>query len=78
RPNLSYPCLIRQAILAQPEKQAKLQQIYKWISDNYPFYGVASESSWKNSVRHALSLGKAFKKSEDKAEDKRSSYWTLD
>ena len=29
-------------------------------------------------MRHALSLGKAFKKSEDKAEDKKSSYWTLD
>lgn len=79
RPKLSYRCLIRQAILAQPEKQAKLQQIYKWISDNYPFYSVENQSCWKNSVRHALSLNKkVFKKSEDKAADKRSSYWTLD
>ncbi|ODV92947.1 hypothetical protein CANCADRAFT_95540 [Tortispora caseinolytica NRRL Y-17796] len=61
KPPYSYATMITQAILSSPEGSLTLQGIYDWISSNYSFYRF-SRTGWQNSVRHNLSLSKAFAK----------------
>ncbi|KAI0078669.1 winged helix DNA-binding domain-containing protein, partial [Panus rudis PR-1116 ss-1] len=61
RPDYPYAAIIGQAILASPDHRLTLQEIYDYISTVYPFYNQ-SEATWKNSVRHALSTMKVFRK----------------
>ncbi|CAI4064418.1 forkhead family transcription factor FKH1 SKDI_09G0390 [Saccharomyces kudriavzevii IFO 1802] len=61
KPPQSYASMITQAILSTPDGSISLADIYKFISDNYAFYRF-SQMAWQNSVRHNLSLNKAFEK----------------
>ncbi|KAK9348685.1 fork head domain-containing protein [Lipomyces starkeyi] len=61
KPPYSYATMISQAILSSPEGKLTLASIYAWISDHYSFYRHA-KSGWQNSIRHNLSLNKAFQK----------------
>ncbi|KOG98773.1 Fork head 1 [Saccharomyces pastorianus] len=61
KPPQSYASMITQAILSTPDGSISLADIYKFISDNYSFYRF-SQMAWQNSVRHNLSLNKAFEK----------------
>ncbi|CAG8698535.1 4179_t:CDS:2, partial [Ambispora gerdemannii] len=38
KPDYSYAAMIAQAILQSPGKKAALNEIYTWISKNYPYY----------------------------------------
>ncbi|KAJ3406698.1 transcription factor [Chytridiales sp. JEL 0842] len=77
RPNLSYATMISQALnAAGPEKKMTLAGIYQWISETYPFYRMDS-TGWQNSIRHNLSLNKAFKKL-PREEPGKGGWWTLD
>jgi hypothetical protein len=77
KPSLSYAELIRAAILGAPNKRLTLAQIYKWISDTYSFYNAANPG-WQNSIRHNLSLNKAFIKQERPKDDPgKGNYWTI-
>lgn len=80
KPNYSYAQLIGMAILRAPERKMTLSQIYKWISDTFSFYrdGQAG-AGWQNSIRHNLSLNKAFVKKERPKEDPgKGNYWAID
>ncbi|BFZ55742.1 transcription factor [Savitreella phatthalungensis] len=59
KPPYSYATLISQAILSSPNNTLTLAQIYQWIASRYAFYRYA-KSGWQNSIRHNLSLNKAF------------------
>jgi hypothetical protein len=61
RPQFSFTCLIGLAILASEAKELSVVQIYEYIARNFPFYKTA-KTTWRNSVRHVLSLGKFFQK----------------
>lgn len=61
KPPYSYATMISQAILSVPEQMMSLADIYTWISAHYAFYRF-SKPGWQNSIRHNLSLNKAFEK----------------
>ncbi|KZV79760.1 winged helix DNA-binding domain-containing protein, partial [Exidia glandulosa HHB12029] len=77
KPRYPYPVLIRAAILSSPERKLRLQEIYAAIENKYPYYKTAGEG-WKNSIRHNLSLIKAFKKvARAHNEPGKGGYWTV-
>lgn len=61
KPPHSYATMITQAILSTREGVISLADIYKYISSNYAYYRFA-KTGWQNSIRHNLSLNKAFEK----------------
>lgn len=61
KPPHSYATMITQAILSTDEGVISLADIYKYISSNYAYYRFA-KTGWQNSIRHNLSLNKAFEK----------------
>ncbi|RLV93792.1 Fork-head transcriptional regulator 2 [Spathaspora sp. JA1] len=61
KPPYSYATMITQAILSNTEGIMSLSEIYNWIASHYAYYKY-SKSGWQNSIRHNLSLNKAFEK----------------
>jgi forkhead transcription factor HCM1 len=77
KPSHSYANLIGMAILRSPNRRLTLAQIYKWIADSFSFYRNC-EIGWQNSIRHNLSLNKAFQKQErPKGDSGKGNYWTI-
>jgi forkhead transcription factor HCM1 len=77
KPPLSYAMLIGQSILRAPNRRLTLNSIYKWISSSFKFYDSV-ESGWQNSIRHNLSLNKAFYKQERPKDDPgKGNYWAI-
>lgn len=77
KPPHSYAQLIGMSILRSPGRRLTLAQIYKWISDTFSFY-APSETGWQNSIRHNLSLNKAFHKQERPKDDPgKGNYWAI-
>ncbi|CAJ0627169.1 15464_t:CDS:2 [Entrophospora sp. SA101] len=60
KPLYSYASLIGQAILQSPRKKLIVSDIFKWISNTYPYYSTIKSSSWKTSIRHNLSKHEMF------------------
>ena len=78
KPSHSYAQLIGMSILRSPARRLTLAQIYKWISDTYSFYS-AQDAGWQNSIRHNLSLNKAFIKQERPKDDPgKGNYWAIE
>lgn len=61
KPPYSYATMITQAILSTEEGVISLADIYKYIASHYAYYRFA-KTGWQNSIRHNLSLNKAFEK----------------
>lgn len=78
KPGHSYAMLIGMAILRSPARKLTLSQIYKWISDTFSFYSP-QDAGWQNSIRHNLSLNKAFVKQERPKDDPgKGNYWAIE
>ena len=75
KPTRSYIALIAMAILSSPERKMVLSDIYKHILDNYPFYKT-QDKSWRNSIRHNLSLNECFVKA-GRSENGKGNYWAI-
>ena len=75
KPTQSYIALIAMAILSSPKRKMVLSDIYKYILDNYPFYKT-QDKSWRNSIRHNLSLNECFVKA-GRSENGKGNYWAI-
>jgi hypothetical protein len=60
RPPYSFSCLIFIAIESSERKWLSVKEIYSWISQTFVYYHNVPSGSWKNSIRHNLSLNKSF------------------
>lgn len=79
KPPYSYAQMIGMAILRAPNRRLTLAQIYDWISSTFAFYREDTKQSWHNSIRHNLSLHKAFTKQErPKGDAGKGSYWVIE
>ena len=75
KPTQSYIALIAMAILSSPKRRMVLSDIYQYILDNYPFYKT-KDKSWRNSIRHNLSLNECFVKA-GRSENGKGNYWAI-
>ncbi|KAK2718691.1 forkhead box protein P1-like isoform X7 [Artemia franciscana] len=73
RPPFTYASLIRQAIVESPEKQLTLNEIYNWFQNTFCYFR-RNAATWKNAVRHNLSLHKCFMR----VENVKGAVWTVD
>lgn len=73
RPPYTYAMLIRWAILESPQRQRTLGEIYHWFSRMFGYFRH-NTATWKNAVRHNLSLHKCFVR----VENVRGAVWTVD
>lgn len=76
KPPYSYATLIGMSILSHPDKRLTLSQIYLWISATFRYYR-REDVGWQNSIRHNLSLNKAFIKGE-KSRDGKGHFWCIE
>ncbi len=60
-PQPSYTEMIATAILNCPSQKQALKEIYSYMENRYPFL-MKRGKSWRNSVRHTLSLNECFVK----------------
>lgn len=75
KPTHSYIALIAMAILSLPSKKMILGDIYQYITENYPYYRN-KDKSWRNSIRHNLSLNECFIKA-GRSENGKGNYWAI-
>ena len=75
KPYLSYIALISMAILSAPDQRMLLSEIYSWIASKFPYYRQR-DKSWRNSIRHNLSLNECFIKA-GRCETGKGNYWTI-
>ena len=75
KPSHSYIALIAMAILSKPGKKVLLGDIYTYISEKFPYYR-SKDKSWRNSIRHNLSLNECFIKA-GRSENGKGNYWAI-
>ncbi|KAK7967678.1 forkhead domain-containing protein [Apiospora aurea] len=81
-----YAKLIERAFLSRENHSMTLQELYQWFRDNTE-RGRSETKGWQNSIRHNLSMNKAFEKREkrhpcggpttESGGPKRSNEWVL-
>ncbi|XP_011683771.2 forkhead box protein P1 isoform X4 [Strongylocentrotus purpuratus] len=73
RPPFTYAALIRQGIIDAPDRQLTLNEIYNWFTRTFAYFR-RNAATWKNAVRHNLSLHKCFVR----VENVKGAVWTVD
>lgn len=81
KPNYPYPTLTKLAIYGSERKKLTLQEIYSALEERFEWFRqrTTSDSAWKRSIRHLLSLNKTFRKVPRPVTDPgKGSYWIVD
>ena len=73
KPKITYDQLITEALANAADKMLTLNDVYLAIAAKHPFYKIKNPS-WKNCIRHNLSLNKNF----IKLSDDKGSFWKLE
>ncbi|TDL29578.1 hypothetical protein BD410DRAFT_833861 [Rickenella mellea] len=77
RPQHTLPVILRCAILGSPKRRLTIRDIYAAMENKYPYYKTAG-ATWKQSVRHHLSLNRLFEREpRPVTEPGFGSYWTV-
>ncbi|KAI0312988.1 hypothetical protein OF83DRAFT_1143441 [Amylostereum chailletii] len=77
RPQHTLPIILRCAILGSDKKRFTIREIYAAMEAKYPYYRTAGQT-WKQSVRHHLSLNRLFERQPRPVTDPGfGSYWTV-
>ncbi|VDN05680.1 unnamed protein product [Thelazia callipaeda] len=74
RPPYTYASLIREAIMESKDCQLTLNEIYQWFMETFAYFR-RNAATWKNAVRHNLSLHKCFARVEQNV---KGAVWTVD
>ncbi|TNM90738.1 hypothetical protein fugu_003027 [Takifugu bimaculatus] len=61
RPPVNYCILIALALKSSHTGSLKVQQIYQFTRENFPFFQTAPDG-WKNTIRHNLCFNSSFRK----------------
>ncbi|ORY27501.1 hypothetical protein BCR39DRAFT_506272, partial [Naematelia encephala] len=81
KPNLTFANIIHRALVYLPRGRGTLGEVCNWIAGEWEWFRMNVDGGWQNSIRHNLSLNKAFLKvpriPEDDPEYK-GSVWILD
>ncbi|WVQ73852.1 hypothetical protein IAR50_003433 [Cryptococcus sp. DSM 104548] len=81
KPTATFATIIHKALSCLPRGRGTLGEVCNWVAGEWEWFRLNVDSGWQNSIRHNLSLNKAFLKvpriPEDDPESK-GSVWIID
>ncbi|XAO26888.1 hypothetical protein I312_105729 [Cryptococcus bacillisporus CA1280] len=81
KPTSTFATIIHKALSCLPRGRGTLGEVCNWVAGEWEWFRLNVDSGWQNSIRHNLSLNKAFLKvpriPEDDPESK-GSVWIID
>lgn len=76
KPPKPYLEIIANAVLSSPVKMMQLHEIYAYMECKYAYFAMNVNKSWRNSVRHNLSLNECFIKAA-RGTNGKGNYWRI-
>ncbi|KAI9188309.1 hypothetical protein H9P43_002700 [Blastocladiella emersonii ATCC 22665] len=78
KPPYPLSTVIAYGIATSTTRRLTLAEIYEWMLATFPYYRTAT-TNWRNTVRHTLSMNKAFVKIEKSINEYgKGCYWSVD